>query len=105
MDLLGPHVRGITRPSFERFIATDGYFSLVEVRGTGFYPLPATLARPLSRLVPTLSVSLIMRIVRTGKSGAFADVLKTRFFETNYVAQAVPVGLDEMDGGDQEFRV
>jgi SAM-dependent methyltransferase len=84
IDVLGPHVRGFTKPGFRRFIETDGYFRVVEVGGSNFYPFPQSLARPLARLLPAFAVSLFFCCQRTGKAGRFLDVLESRFFETPY---------------------
>ncbi len=86
IEMLGPHVRGITKGGFRRFITTDGYFELLKVRGSNFYPFPAAVARPLSRLLPAMSVSLFFLCRRTDRAGCFGDVLKTRFYETPFFA-------------------
>ena len=84
IDVLGPHVRGFTKPGFRRFIQADGYFHVVEVGGSNFYPFPKSLAEPLARLLPGFAVSLFFCCQRTGKTGRFLDVLESRFFETPY---------------------
>jgi ubiquinone/menaquinone biosynthesis C-methylase UbiE len=84
IEMLGAHVRGITKDAFERFITADGYFAVQEVKGTNFYPFPPLMAKVLSRALPTLSVCLIIRIRRTPKPGTFIEVLETRFYETDY---------------------
>ena len=84
IELLGPHVRGITRGSFENFISTDGYFEVLETRGANFYPFPAPISDGLARMFPNSSVSLFFCLRRTAKKGVFIEVLSTRFFETNY---------------------
>jgi len=90
IELLGPHVRGITKNAFKRFITADGYFKLLAVKGSNFYPFPPRLAQTLSRLLPTLAVGLFFLCERTDKSGEFARVLDTRFFETDYYAGPGP---------------
>jgi SAM-dependent methyltransferase len=84
LELLGPHVRGITRPSFERFIQADGYFKIVAVKGNGFYPFPLGLAKILSTVFPMCAVALCFAVKRTAKEGRFIEVLNSRFFETPY---------------------
>jgi SAM-dependent methyltransferase len=84
IGLLGPHVRGFTRGGFREFVEVDGYFELIGVYGSNFYPLPPFLARPLSRMLPGFSVSLFFLCRRTGKAGRFIEVLESRFFETDY---------------------
>ena len=84
IEMLSAHVRGITKPSFTRFITADGYFHLIDVKGSNFYPFPPCISRVLSKLFPTLSTALFLLIQRTNKEGNFTDVLKSRFFETPY---------------------
>ncbi len=84
VEVLSAHVRGFTYPSLKRFICTDGYFEVDKLKGSNFYPFPRGMARFLSSMLPTFSVTMFLRVRRTTKPGCFADVLKTRFFETNY---------------------
>jgi ubiquinone/menaquinone biosynthesis C-methylase UbiE len=75
MPLLGPHVRGITLPSFRQLIEHSGYFELVTYKGTCFYPFPPSIDRVVSRVAPTLCANLTMLIRRTAKPGRYLDVL------------------------------
>jgi SAM-dependent methyltransferase len=84
IELLGPHVRGLTKGAFERFITADGYFTMKTVAGSNFYPFPPLIARPLSGVLPTLAVSLFFVCQRSHRPGRFIDVLDTRFYETVY---------------------
>jgi hypothetical protein len=77
-------VRGITKPSFKRFIETDGYFKVQKIRGGNFCHLPTRINAFFAYLFPTLSTSLFFEIGRTDKKGVFIEVLKTRVFETAY---------------------
>ncbi len=87
IELLGPHVRGITVAGFRRFIEADGIFRIEQVRGSNFYPLPPALSRLLSAALPRLSVSLFFLIRKTPGAGRF-DPLASRFYETNYLRPA-----------------
>lgn len=84
IHLLGPHVRGITKPSLVEFITKDGYFRIIEVKGANFYPFPELIAKPLSKLLPTFSVCIFFLIERTEKTGNFVNVLKRVNFATPY---------------------
>lgn len=84
IETLGPHVRGFTAPSFKRFIEADGYFKVLRISGCNFYPFPPPVSKFLSKLFPTLSVSLFFLIKRQNKQGNFIHVLDTRFYETPY---------------------
>ncbi|MGL1903663.1 MAG: methyltransferase domain-containing protein [Fibrobacterales bacterium] len=82
--MLGPHPRGITRQGMERFIQTDGYFTISNFAGSGFYPFPTKTAQRLSSLLPNLSTSIFFSITRSAKDGSFVSILDNHFFETNY---------------------
>lgn len=84
LKILGPHVRGYTVPSFRKFIETDGFFAFSRFKGSGFYPFPAFIAKSLSKMFPSLSTAVFFDIKRTAKQGTFIEVLKSRFFETNF---------------------
>lgn len=80
----GPHVRGITKEGFYQFVTTDDYFKVKVISGANFYPFPPMIAKILAKMMPSLSISLYFLCQRTGKKGQFIDVLKSRFYETNY---------------------
>jgi len=82
--VLGPHVRGITYPGFKKFIESENFFKLVQVKGSGFYPFSERMSLFLSKLFPTLSTAIFFKIIRKDKSGTFSEVLEKHFFETNY---------------------
>ena len=84
IELLGPHVRGITVSGFRRFVEADGIFHLDDVRGSNFYPFPPSLSTPLSKLFPRLAVSLFFLIRKVHPTKRFIEVLDTRTFETNF---------------------
>jgi len=86
IEVLGPHVRGFTAPSFIKFIETDGFFINEAVKGSNFYPFPPSISRSLSRLMPRMSVGIFFKTQRTSKPGVFIEVLKSRFFETPFFA-------------------
>lgn len=84
IEVLGPHVRGFTKGGFVRFVTAGGYFEVKEVRGSNFYPFPGWAAKPLARLIPSLSVSLFFLSVRTARAGRFISVLDEHPFETEF---------------------
>jgi SAM-dependent methyltransferase len=84
IEWLGPHVRGATAGAFLRFATAGAFFKLAEVRGGNFYPFPAAIARPLSRILPRLSVSLFFRLERTGRGGSFLEALDGAGYETPF---------------------
>lgn len=84
IEILGPHVRGFTVPSFKRFVEADDYFKVLKIRGANFYPFPPSIANLLSKLFPTFSEVLFFLIRHQNKKGSFIQVLDTRFYETLY---------------------
>ncbi|NLD98321.1 MAG: class I SAM-dependent methyltransferase [Fibrobacter sp.] len=80
----GPHVRGYTIPGLTRFLTLDGYFKIVSIKGSGFYPFPIPVACLLARMFPSLATSIFCYCKRTAKKGTFIEVLNSRFYETNY---------------------
>ena len=77
--MLGPHVRSITKGAFKDFITADGFFKILEIQGSNLYPFPPGVAKCLSRLFPTLSVSLFFCCRKVKQQGNFLDILKTRY--------------------------
>lgn len=84
IHVLGAHVRGFTRRGLKEFVEADGYFRVVESRGSNFYPFPPPAARLLSRWLPSLAVGLFVRGERTEQPGLFTEVLRARRLETPY---------------------
>ena len=91
IELLGPHVRGFTVPGFKKFVEADGYFKILKLRGSGFYPFPPSSSKLLSRLFPTFSVCLFFLIQRQIKEGNFIKVLDTRLYETPFFRGDWPI--------------
>jgi ubiquinone/menaquinone biosynthesis C-methylase UbiE len=85
IEILGPHVRGITKPSFMRFIESGEYFSFVSWKGSNMYPFPKCLSGILCRIFPGFSASIFFLIRRTQKSGNFREVLSRHNFETPFL--------------------
>jgi SAM-dependent methyltransferase len=84
IDVLGPHIRGFVKSGLEGFLQEGGFFQVVELKGSNFYPFPRMLAKPLARAFPGLAVSLFFRCRRTERAGRFIEVLDQRFFETPF---------------------
>ena len=84
MTLRGSHVRGFTFSDFNRLMNTYGSAKLVGRRGTGFYPFPRFIAKPLTRVLPGLSWGLFVCYEKTGKYNG--EFLKegARFAATSY---------------------
>jgi len=82
--VLGAHVRGFARNSFEEFLTAGGFFELEEFAGSNFYPLPPPTSQWMARLLPALAVSSFYKLRRTERTGTFLEVLDQHFFETPY---------------------
>ena len=84
IELLGPHVRGFTVPSLKKFISSENYFFVKEIKGANFYPAPPQISKILSKFFPQLSASIFLLTERTSKKGLFIEILKKENFETNF---------------------
>jgi SAM-dependent methyltransferase len=56
----GPHVRGFTLRDMKRFVTLEGAFAIRTVVGVGFYPLGTRSAKPLARIWPSASHTLVL---------------------------------------------
>ncbi len=84
IELLGPHIRGITAPSFKRFVTAGGFFQIKDMTGENFYPFPVPIGSALAKLAPLMSVALFFMLVRTSEQGSFLRLLDENFYETPY---------------------
>ena len=85
IKIFGPHVRGITKDGFIRFIEEGGYYKVLETFGSNFYPFPPAVSKVLCKLLPNSSVCLFFVIKRTEKRGVYSDILDEVVFETPYI--------------------
>jgi SAM-dependent methyltransferase len=76
IHVFGPHVRGFTTQGLTDFLEAGGCLKVKRIIGGNFYPFPPAISRPLSRLLPGLSVSSFYVLERVG-DGRFLDVLDT----------------------------
>ena len=62
------HVRAYTKNDFRRLVNSgfDGY-QLKDFKGSNFYPFPPSLAKPLSKLFPTMGVGIFFDFVKIKK--------------------------------------
>jgi len=80
------HVRGYTRNDFVNLLSCfpDGY-QLRSWRGSNFYPLPRALARPASRLFPSMAWAIFMLFRKTRTyTKEFLDYPGLAQLETNF---------------------
>lgn len=83
---LSAHVRGFTRPDFQRFAETGGYFRVLDVKGSNFYPFRKSISQPLSKMLPSMAWGLFVLLERTERQGSFLECLygEHNFLETPY---------------------
>ena len=62
---LGMHVRGYTLHELVALVTLRGAFAARSVLGVGFYPLPARMARPLARMWPGGSHTVVVVAQKT----------------------------------------
>jgi SAM-dependent methyltransferase len=63
--VLGPHVRGYTVEALRSLLSLDGAMTCRRVRGVGFYPFPAKVARGLCALFPSASHTMVLTMEKT----------------------------------------
>ena len=84
IEILGPHIRGYTAPGFKRYIEKDGFFKVVDVKGSAFWPFPIRVSQFMSMMFPRWSTSIFFMMVRTPKEGTFIEVLEEMPCQTGY---------------------
>jgi hypothetical protein len=80
------HVRVYTRSDFIRLVNCfpKGY-KLLSWRGSNFYPLPAVLARPVARMLPSMAWAVFMLFRKTRSySREFLDYPESEQLQTNF---------------------
>ena len=85
IKVVGPHVRGYTIKGLKEFVELDSFFTVSEVASAVLDFFPPILARKILFLFPSLGNFIFFKCRKTEKAGNFAEVLKTRRFETNYL--------------------
>jgi len=75
IHVFGPHVRGFTAPGLKNFLERGGILKIERMLGGNFYPFPPSISRPLSKIVPSLSVSIFL-IARRISAGSFLDIFE-----------------------------
>ncbi|WP_108507844.1 class I SAM-dependent methyltransferase [Polynucleobacter acidiphobus] len=78
------HVRGFTLQEFKRIIDGIGGLQIRSIDGANMYGAPPYLATKLSKLFPSLSVSIFYLIQKTVYDVNIINILKEKNLETNY---------------------
>lgn len=81
------HVRGFTRGDVLHFLESGfpGGYAVRGFAGSNFYPLPARLAEPLSRGLPTLAWAIFFRLVKQrAYDGGFLRFPAAQKLETDF---------------------
>lgn len=63
--VFGPHVRGYAFAEFREFVARGGAYEVERALSAGFYPLPARLSGPFSRLWPSAGHTTVVLARKT----------------------------------------
>ena len=85
LDLLGPHIRGITHNNFISFIENGEGFKLIESKGSYIYGIfwSIKLNNLICKVFPKLCVSLFFKFKKI-KNIDFIKNLDKKFLETNF---------------------
>lgn len=79
------HVRGFAKGAIVDFINIFSGYRLSDFSGSNFYPFSPFIAMPLSRLLPTFSVSLFFRFTKVLEyNDEYIKYLAKEKFATNY---------------------
>lgn len=84
--LFGPHVRGYAFSEFCDFVERDGAYAIEQRLTAGFYPLPASLSGPFSRLWRSAGHTTIVLARKTAARPPWLDYIS-----------------EEVEGGMQTF--
>lgn len=84
IHVLGPHVRGFTFRELSELLEREGFFKLLDWRGSHVYPFPFLIAKTIAVLFPGLSSSIFLLLKKRRAGGRFLDILEKEKFETNY---------------------
>jgi SAM-dependent methyltransferase len=74
--VFGPHVRGYAFGEFRDFVAQGGAYDVERALTAGFYPLPARLSPPLSRLWPSAGHTTIVLARKTSARPPWLDYIE-----------------------------
>lgn len=74
--VFGPHVRGYAFREFRDFVERGGAYEVEQAVTAGFYPLPARMSRPLSRLWPSAGHTTIALARKTAARPPWLDYIE-----------------------------
>lgn len=67
--VMGPHVRGFAHSELKAFVRFNGHYALERSIGVGLYPLPTGVARPVARMLPSVSHTSVQVARKTTPDG------------------------------------
>lgn len=82
--VIGPHVRGFCTDGLAELFEFAGTFKMEKLRGSGFYPFSAPVAKMLSGLLPRYSVSLVALFRKTGEASHYLESLRKIEVESSF---------------------
>ncbi|HET9152799.1 MAG TPA: class I SAM-dependent methyltransferase [Solirubrobacterales bacterium] len=74
--IFGPHVRGFAFGEFCELVGRGGAYEVEQRLSVGFYPLPASQSRPLSKLWPGAGHTTIVLARKTGARPPWLDYIE-----------------------------
>jgi SAM-dependent methyltransferase len=85
IQLDSAHIRGFTKPELMKFLNLYGGFSICNYKGSNFYPFPPFIARPLAKILPSLSWGMFFLLKKTTHySNEFANYIEHRGLQTPF---------------------
>lgn len=83
LNLIGPHVRGFTPHALIKLLEKDQSMTVVDIRGSNFYPFPPAIAKKLASVFPTFAVSTFL-VIKKNKDYDFLMHWKKQKLATNF---------------------
>jgi SAM-dependent methyltransferase len=91
IQVYSAHIRGFTKSGLVSFLNIFPGYSVIDCKGSNFYPFPPIIAKPLAKALPSLSWGIFLHIQKKGEYNKdFVSYLNNEKLETCFNR-----GLDE----------
>ena len=85
IQLYSAHIRGFTKPGLMKFLNLYGGFIICNYKGSNFYPFPSYIAKPLAKILPSLSWGMFFLLKKTTNySNEFLNYIENRGLQTPF---------------------
>lgn len=85
IQLQSAHVRGFTKSGLRNFLNIFTGYTLLDFKGSNFYPFPPVMARPLAKMLPSLAWGIFFHLTKTkAYANEYLNYLDSQQLETFY---------------------